>query len=533
MQRTAVLVVGGGLVGLSAAVFLAGQGVDVVLAERRPGTSIHPRARGLNIRTMELYREAGLEQSIRDTASARTLAGNNGICVLESLTGAELAPFRPGHGTGRTDGVDLPSPTGWCLCDQDEVEPLLAARARELGADLRFATELTDLTEDEDGVLAHLRGADGDVVLRADYVIAADGVGGGLRERAGIGVSGPGTLGHTKSVYFRADLRAALGDRRFVLCYLNNAEVRGVLAPVDNAFRWLLHVPCFPGRDGDEEFGDARCTELVRAATGIADLDVELLQVLSWESAGRVAERFRSGRLFLAGDAAHVMPPSGAFGSNTGIQDAHNLAWRLALVLQGKAAPALLDAYDAERRPVAEATVAQAVLRSKERPRLGREAAAIDETAIMSDQVVQLGYRYPTSGESTVDDVWTPSQTGEPGTRAPHVWLGSGPGRVSTLDVADGAFALLVAAPDRGWAEAADLLRKRDGLPVRPVVIGGEHGLADDEDRFAAAFGLEPGGAVLVRPDGFVAWRSETAEQEPVDSLRTELSGLLGHLAVS
>jgi putative polyketide hydroxylase len=299
---------------------------------------------------------------------------------------------------------------------------------------------------------------------------------------------------------------------------------------VDNAFRWLLHVPWFPDRDGDgtDYFDDAGCRRLVRAAAGIADLDVELLQVLDWESAGRVADRFAAGRLFLAGDAAHVMPPSGAFGSNTGIQDAHNLAWRLAMVLHGKASPALLDGYDAERRPVAEATVAQAVLRSKERPRLGRDAAAVDEAAVMPDPVVQLGYRYPATGASSVDSTWVMSQSGAPGTRAPHVWLGAASGRLSTLDLARGGFALVVAAPDAGWAEAAERLREQDGLDVRFFVVGGEHGLMDKDGGFVAAFGLEPGGAVLLRPDGFVAWRAERAEQEPGIALLAELSALLG-----
>lgn len=468
-----VLVVGGGLTGLSAAVFLARAGVPVVVAERRSGTSAHPRARGLNVRTMEIFREAGLEKSVRDTDSARKLLANNGMAMRSSLAGTEKAPLR--RDTGRTDEVAIASPTGWCLCDQDEVEPLLLTRARELGADVRFDTEVTALAEDADGVVATF--GDGST-LRADYVIAADGARSPVRESLGVGCSGPGTLGHSASIHFRADLRTALGDQRFVLCYVDNPVVRGVLAPVDNAVRWLLHVPYFPERgESFETFDDARCAALVRAAAGVPGLAVELLQVLSWESAAWVADTFRAGRVFLAGDAAHVMPPSGAFGSNTGIQDVHNLAWRLAAVLRDGAGPAVLDAYDTERRAVARATVEQAVLRSKQRPRVGRAESAV-ETPFVPDAVVQLGYRYGEPG-------WATELTGEVGTRAPHVVVDG----QSTLDLSDGGFVLL--ATDDTWL----------GRGPRTVLV---------DDAVATAFRLAAGGAVLLRPDGFVAWRSDS-----------------------
>lgn len=494
MERTSVLVVGGGLVGLSAAVFLAHQGVDVVLVERRATTSVHPKARGLNVRTMELYRSVGLEQSIRSTSSARTLADNSGIYVLESLVGKQLAPFREAYMSDTSDDLRAISPTGWCLCDQDEVEPLLADKARELGADLRFGTELVDLTDDGVASLA-----DGES-LRADYVIAADGAHSRLRERWGITTSGPGSLGRTVSVYFNADLRDALGNRRFILSYLNNDQVRAVLAPVDNAFRWLLHVPFFIDKGQSfADFDPARCVQLVRAAAGIDDLEVELLQVLEWESAGRVADRYTHGRGFLVGDAAHVMPPSGAFGSNTGIQDAHNLAWRLALVVQGIADASLLDGYEAERRPVAVGTVEQAVLRAKDRPRVGRDQEPDVATAIVPDQTVQLGYRY------SADSLWASELRGEVGTRAPHVWLGHGSRKLSTMDLQ--GFVLISTDPARQWPATFD------GFPLHHVVIGDDY--LDVDGCFLEAYGLQEGGAVVLRPDGFVAWRSVGPVKDP------------------
>jgi putative polyketide hydroxylase len=475
VERTSVFVVGGGLVGLSAAVFLAHRGVEVVLAERRPTTSLHPKARGLNIRTMELYRQVGLEDAIRGTDSAGKLAANNGFAVLESLSGRELAPFRQEYMSG---GAEL-SPTGWCLCDQDEVEPLLAKRAVELGADIRFGTEVLDLTEDETGVTATLPTGE----VRADHVIVADGAHSRLRERWGITSSGPGTLSRTISVYFKADLREALGDRRFILAYVNNAEVRAALAPVDNAHRWLLHVPYFPDKgQSPEQFDEQRCTELVRAAAGIPDLDVEIVQVLEWEAAGRVADTYRHGRAFLAGDAAHVMPPSGAFGSNTGIQDVHNLAWRLALVAKG-AGPKLLDGYEAERRPVGISTMRQAVARSKDRPRVGREEEANAAAAIVPDHLVQLGYAYP-EGDFREPD-------GRPGGRVPHVWIGD---QVSTVDSTE-----FVLVSTKEWPAIEGVRR-----------ISADPGFAE---------------SVLIRPDGFVAWTSAGSTGDPADALQRILNG--------
>ncbi|MBA9005538.1 FAD-dependent monooxygenase [Thermomonospora cellulosilytica] len=535
-ERTSVLVVGAGPVGLSAAAFLGWHGIDSVVVDRHPGLSGHPRARGITPRTMELLRVIGLEERVRGTASARELAANDGIHLAESLAGRPLGQMRQPYFQFGSPNFEELSPTSWCMCHQDELEPILRDRAVELGADVHFGVECTAVEPDGDGVWARLRPADGGTErrLRADYVIAADGANGRIRQWLGIGTSGPGRLGHFLNISFEADLSAQLGERRFIMCYITKAGVRCALLPVDNARRWMLHVMCEP----EEVPGitEERCVELVRAAAGVPDLEVRIAGALPWESAGRVADRMRAGRVFLAGDAAHVMPPTGAFGSNTGIQDAHNLAWKLAAVLRGRAGDALLDTYEAERLPVARETMLQAVLRSKDRPGAGRDAAAPVDPRIVADPVVVLGYRYrssavvPEDGAASGEEtVWAPQAAGEPGTRAPHVALAAG----STIDLVRRRF-VVFAGPAEGaaWREACAEVERDLGVPFDVYTItdgaGEDTGhLHDLEGRWAAGYGVDPGGAVLVRPDGFVAWRSRSLPEDPGGELRRAMTRVL------
>ncbi|MEH1123026.1 FAD-dependent oxidoreductase [Micromonospora sp. CPCC 206061] len=480
MEKTDVLVVGGGLVGLSSALFLARAGVDVTLVERHPATSVHPRARGVNPRTVEILRgcDPAIEEAMRDTPSARALVDNDGVLAMTSLAGEQIAELDQPYLLGLRADWSALSPARWCLCDQDELEPILRDAARRHGADVRFGTALSSWDQDDDAVYATLRVDGADRAVRARYLIAADGVASPIRTTLGIGRTGHGTLAHYLSMYFRADLREPLRGRRFVLGYVVNDDVMGALVPVDNAERWLLHVPVDPEDEDVLDWPRERHVELIRAAAGVPDLDPEVIAVLPWEASGTVAERMRVGRAFLAGDAAHVMPPTGAFGSNTGIQDAHNLCWKLAAVLRGDAGPALLDSYESERLPVARRTVEQAVRRSQDRPRLVRAVDSRIAAGIVPDPVVMFGYRYGAGTDAGVFDV---TGDGGPGTRLPHAWLEDGR---STLDLVDpNGFTLLV---EGAAAPSVDGVRVHHGSPL--------------------------GGAILVRPDGFVAWQGESAD---------------------
>ncbi|MEU9986263.1 FAD-dependent monooxygenase [Streptomyces sp. NPDC048045] len=537
--RVPVLIVGGSLVGLSMSVFLGRLGVRHMLVERHSGTSIHPRGRGNNVRTMELFRVAGIEPDIK--AAASLLADNHGILQTPTLVGDAgewlFKHIDPGGGLARF------SPTSWCLCSQNDLEPVLLDNARELGGDLRYFHQMESFEQDPDGVTATVldRTTEQRFTVRADYLVAADGPRSPVRNALGIGQTGPGDLFANVSVTFRsAALADVVGDRHFICCYLTHPDADGALLPVDNKERWVFHAPWHP-EDGEtlEEFTDERLQSHIGRAVGVPGLDVEITGKASWRAAERVADRYALGRVFLAGDSAHEMSPTGAFGSNTGIQDAHNLAWKLAAVLDGWAGPGLLSSYEAERRPVALATSARASARSVEHSHPGFAPApgvgAGRRGGILN---VVLGYRYPDGAVlgADPDEPVVPDSlevSGRPGTRAPHLLLRRAGQRISTLDLYERSFVLLTDAPDdAGWYEAARRIAGTDGVRLAAYRIGpgADADLTYDTegDDWARLHGTTADGAVLVRPDGYVAWRATGAVPDPEGTLRQVLKSLLG-----
>ncbi|MEU9918186.1 FAD-dependent monooxygenase [Streptomyces sp. NPDC051001] len=541
-HQVPVLIVGGSLVGLSTSLFLGRLGVRHTLVERHAGTSIHPRGRGNNVRTMELFRTAGIEPGIREAAA--TLDDNHGILQTPTLVGhAGEWLFKEIDAGGALARF---SPSSWCLCSQNDLEPVLFEHAERLGGDLRYGTELLSFDSDPSGVTAVVKSRDtGEhTTIRADYLVAADGPRSPVREQLGIAQSGPGDLFSNVSITFRSRrLADVVGERRFIVCYLTDPEADGALLPVDNHENWVFHAPWHPERGETlEEFTDERCAEHIRRAVGVADLDVQVTGKAPWHAAQRVARSYRSGRVFLAGDSAHEMSPTGAFGSNTGIQDAHNLAWKLAAVLDGWAGEGLLDTYDAERRPVAEATSARAAVRSVEHshpgfappPGMGGGGGGGGpQRGILN---VVLGYRYP-QGAVVGTDPAAPvvperfDLSGEPGSRAPHLAVRHKGERISTLDLYERSFVLLSDADDpSGWHEAAIRLAEEMSLPLASYRVGSapDAELTPDGDTdWSAVHGTARGGAVLVRPDGFVAWRSAGPDADAQSALRHVLTTLL------
>jgi 2-polyprenyl-6-methoxyphenol hydroxylase-like FAD-dependent oxidoreductase len=538
-----VLIVGGSLVGLSAALFLRGHGVDVLAVERHAGTAINARAGHFHLRTVEILRSAGLEDAVR-RMSEEQYPPDGGINNVESLAGREIANYFPNLNAG----VDEFSPTARLFINQDALEPILRTRAAELGARLRYRTECTSLEQDADGVTAVVRdlesGAESSV--RARYVIAADGNRSPVRERLGIGMRGHGLLSHSITIYFRAlaDLGPLLRDRNQGVHYVTNPLMRGFfrLDRSGNAGFLVVNLvgdtsrpeivaafPSAPWANVAEGITEQRALELLRAAIGVPGIPVVIENIATWRAEANCADRFADGRVFLAGDAAHVVPPNGGYGGNTGVQDAHNLAWKLALTLAGVAGPGLLDTYDAERRPVGELTVEQAFTRYVARvaPYLGTE----NTQPIVDDFSMEIGYRY--DSPAVVLEPGSPplhehprESAGRPGGRAPHVFLDRDGTRLSTLDLFGRNFVLLAGPEGGAWKDAAPTVAKGLGVALDAYVVGSD-GLADAGDSFPGSFGISPSGAVLVRPDGFVGWRAVTAADAPEDALRQALRALL------
>ncbi|MFB8003019.1 FAD-dependent oxidoreductase [Nocardia sp. NPDC056000] len=513
-KQIPVLIVGGGSVGLATALFLADQGVETLVVEAQDGPSEHPRATGLGPRTAEILRAFGLQDAV-DAVCVDMIEGGLGKIAVRTLAETDFATLPSIAPMRRISGQDDVSPgrvRG--ICPQHRLDSVLLPAARERGATVRYSTRLESFTQDATGVRARL--SDGSTV-RADYLIGADGVRSGVREQLGIGVSGPGALGNPMmSMLFHTDLTSYLQGRQFVTCNVENPGVRGMLVTVDGAKEWILHVEC---DDAADAFSNDRCRTLIHAAIGDPAPDVQVISVLPWRPRGLIADRFQHGRAFLIGDAARAVPPLGAFGLNTGIADGHNLAWKIAAVHAGRAGSGLLDTYTTERHPVAQMVLDQAVRRLPD-PRLhwgtGPEIAAARHAAdVLNAPVVQLGYRYnstavidPAPELPSTEDV-SLDLDGTPGSRLPHRWLDLNNARISTLDLIGPHFTLLTASPQ--WEAAA-----RKVAESHPSELSVQRIPAGD---WSTATGINQTGAVLVRPDHFIAWRSAGPTADPVTDL--------------
>lgn len=502
-----VLIVGAGLAGLTAAVLLGWRGIPTLLVERRAAASQHPRARSVNLRSMELLRVVpGLEEELR---SASPLEMDDfGITIAESVTGRV---FKTLLASRSFDSRRL-SPAANCIAGQDRVEPILLRYAEKLGAEIRRGTELVLFTEDEEGIEALLRDrvSGTTTVVGTEYMIAADGNRSPVRQTLGIGVEGRGTLSHNISILFQA---AALGEvlkrRGFALYYLQNKDFTGVFVSTDDPMVGQVSIEYDPLQEGADAYDAGRCARIVRAALGVPELALTILDVMPWEMSAQVAARMAQGRVFLAGDAAHTMPPTGGLGGQTAIQDAADLAWKLALVLRGQAGPGLLATYQAERHPVAVMRVEKQTANYVERLR-GDRTELTNAAAEIDYMSVAMGYRYRSAGIIADADDGEPTEdplhpTFRPGTRLPHVEVMLHRHKVSTLDLVGKSF-LLLATKDGAWGEAARIASAQLGVEIAFHQLDG--GIVDHADTAMARLGLVPGGALLVRPDGFIAWRS-------------------------
>src|SRR4051812_49973328 len=427
-EEIPVLIVGGSLVGLTTAMLLGHHGVPSLSVERHAGTAIHPRAGHFQLRTMEVLRQMGLEERVR-AKSAETYSTTGGIIAVESLAGEQLGTYV--HELN--EGVEGFSPTVRVFINQDALEPLIRERALELGATVQNRTEAVALDQDDHGVTVTLRDLDsGDQrKVRAQYVVAADGNRSPMRTLLGIGMRGYGQFSRSITIYFRADCSELLRDRNQGVIYVHNPALRGFFRLDRTGGKGFLVINTV-GEDVthdsavDVQAGltQERALGFLRTAIG-TDMPMEIVDIAPWQAEANCAERLQAGRVFLAGDAAHVVPPNGGFGGNTGVQDALNLAWKLAAVVKGDAGPALLDTYEAERLPLCELMVRQAYTRYATRvvPERGTDGVQpqIPDIELEIGGVMRSAAIQREEGDDGALHLPPSALAGRPGTRAPHV----------------------------------------------------------------------------------------------------------------
>jgi len=539
-----VLIVGAGPVGLTASILLAQQGVESLVVERQDSLKRAPAAHVVNARSFEIFRTAGVDPgAIAAACQHPSDAGH--VRWVTTLVGEEIGqlPFeRQGE-----DVLPL-TPTPLRNLSQHRLEPILLEHLRkQANASIRLAHEWEAAEQDARGVTSNVRdtATGASVGVRSRWLLAADGAGSRVRKALGIEPIGPARLGSFLMIHFQANLRPLVRKRPAILYWVTDPNARGTFVAHDIDAEWVFMQSWDPEQESAEDYTEARCAEIVRRAIGNAAVDFEIRTLSTWHMSAQVVERYRDGRVFLVGDAAHRFPPTGGLGLNTGVQDAHNLAWKLAGVEAGWAPPRLLDSYEIERRPVAREN-ADVSLRNAARMLevfqtlgpagdgdRGRVRVAIANQAEHFDMLgLQLGFQYE-AGALVADGSPRPvvgnpvrefAQCGRPGARVPHAWVEFGGERVSTLDLlpAD-RFTLIAGSAGADWIDAAASLATP---PLRCMTIGCD--VPDPDDAWSACLGVERDGALLVRPDQHVAWRARKAVADPRATLRGALDRILG-----
>ena len=592
-----VVIIGAGPTGLSLALLLARSGVRCALIEKNAAPQPHPAACILNTRTMEVFREIGADDWILERC--QNVFNRANITWVTTLSGRELG--RCSALPNDLASVLALSPVHATHFPQNRLEPLLWKRTWECPL-IEFLPghECVAIHDADNGVTCSIIGRDGTSrPISADYLVACDGASSFVRRFIGARAEGR-ILQHMIGVYFTTDLSELIEHRKSILYWTLNPNAFGVLIAHWLPDEWVLFVPYFPPQQSAAEFSKERCRALVNAAIGASTFDINIRLVRPWTVAANLASHYRRGHIFLAGDAAHSFPPTGGFGLNTGVQDAHNLAWKLAAVLKGAAGSNLLETYEQERRPVAKANLEhsqrnfenmsdilrvvgldlrhlqrlqgiQNAMPFRQLPQrwqrtmlnvglriaLGRLLlfAGDDERGAKARQEfsqrisgqmshyrflgLDLGFTYErgafiaelTPKPQAIDPIADYRPTTWPSARLPHLWVEKSGVRISIHDaLARNGFTLLThTTGSQTWRLALAAIDEKFRAFVRCLAIGRERGtdLSDASKAWVDLSEVEPNGAVLVRPDGHVAWRARSLPAAPAERLNAVLSQLL------
>jgi 2,4-dichlorophenol 6-monooxygenase len=508
---------------------------------------------------LEICRNAGFDMDeLRRLATAR----EDGSVVrwVTTLTGEELGAL-PYERQGDENLRYTPTPL--LNLSQHLLEPVLLARAREhKGLDVRYRHEWESLEQDDGGVMSRIRDlANGETYeVRSSYVLAADGAGSRVRKGLGINVFGPDRIQSFVMIHFEASLRPLVAERPAILYWTVAPHCRGTFIAHDIDHSWVFMHPYDAEAEAAEAYTESRCREIVTRALGRENVEFTIRDISTWHMTAQVAERYADGRVFLVGDSAHRFPPTGGMGLNTGVQDAHNLVWKLATVMANEAPASLLDTYETERRPIAQNNADQSLANAMKMFEIfevlgftedvaaaaehmavaladaaGRERVkrAIDNQQEHFDMFgLQLGFVYeqgalvsesagPSASPSSVSD-YVP--TSRPGARVPHAWVENDGRRVSMLDLLPyDSFVLITGPEGEAWAAVARTIE----TPLLRCLVAGRN-FTDPEKHWESVCEIGPTGALLVRPDQHVAWRAPGASGDPRTALSAALDAALG-----
>jgi len=524
-----VVICGAGPTGLTLSILLSRFGIRHLVIERKETEGGVPRARGINHRTGEIWQLLGLGDALRSATLPPEWLER--MVYQETLAGPLVGTVEtPGDRPGASSHL-TPSDS-YCI-SQDRTDVLLARHAATYEeASIRFGTEFAGVRRRPDAVDVTVRTGAGEEHIRAAWLIGCDGTASDVRAAADIPRVQLATLDSFVNAHFVADLGRWTENRKAVLLWNMQEGAEGVFGPLDGGSYWRCQINFDPAQDAPDSWTAEKVMARIRTMIGAADADmppIELRSFYPYEVRAALASHFMSGRILLAGDAAHQIPPHGALGMNTGVQTAHNLAWKLAAVIRGDASARLLESYETERREVAERVIGHAISNYERVVRIRRKGTPEQRR----DNVrgargygnafgLDIGVHYSRGGAFVAEEQAGPCAeeditmyvpTAAPGWRAPHFWVRREAGRISSIALSDGCFALLAGRDGDAWVAAA---RDLGGGPaVHAVTVGPEGDIVPEEQVFEDLYGIEHSGCVLIRPDGHVAFRSRTCPADP------------------